>query len=202
VLTCELGKDTLSGMDKTATVDWRTLTPEIWGEPEGTTSDSANDVELAPAVSQRDMSPPSDGFARIPCLAGPCKHFLEISQVTGLVKGKTVTIETRRRYRFCRLLNEESGTMTLHEFTFRYCTKYAPPLLSLDGWAWKVKSSHLLMKAALRDHVTPSPALLILHTLFRKGVKMGLLTPPMDHDSLDDAASYDDTDSTQEGDHR
>ncbi len=206
-LTPVVGRSSLSGMSNSESTDWRSmLPPNMWNgnDPEATPPSNVGSPSDAPmgaaaGVKQEDMSPPSDGFARIPCLAGPCKHFMEIAQVTGLVRGENVDIETRRRYRYCRCLTEESGTMTLHEFTFRYCTNYAPPLLSLDGWAWKIKSSHLLMKAALRSRVTPSLKLKALHELFKLGVKHGLLQAPNAHDSLEEAITYDD-DAQEEGD--
>lgn len=201
-LTLGSGRSSLSGMGNSDSTDWRNmLPPNMWNGNDPEAAPQANDIPsiAAKGATQKDMTPPSDGFSRIPCLAGPCKHFMEIAQVTGLVRGENVDIETRRRYRYCRLLSEESGTMTLHEFTFRYCTKYEPPLLSLDGWAWKIKSSHLLMKAALRSRVTPSLRLQALHKLFRLGVEHGLIPAPNAHDSLEEAITYDDSTQEQEG---
>lgn len=104
---------------------------------------------------QADMDPPDDGHSRLPCTEGPCRHAVEVIQVQGFVAGQ----ERRRIYRFCRIAEEEFGTMRMDEIVVRACSAYSPPWWSVAGWRQRLRSAPVQMEAARRHNATPAPLL-------------------------------------------
>lgn len=146
--------------NKQEPMDWRTMplsSPLPWDVADTPPTDQPADEALAGHVLPPDAFPqgvggtcvvqttdeePEGGLAQWPrlcCVVGPCRHYAEIAQVSGVVSG----VEHRTLYRYCRLLTEEGGTMSLRELTIRWCSSYSPPVLSMDGWRHRARMSGL-----------------------------------------------------------
>jgi len=94
---------------------------------------------------------------------GPCRHYSAIGQVLGVVEGR----EHIKEYRYCKVLEECAGTMTLQELTIRYCTNYAPPWLSIAGWQQRLRDAPLQMKSARKFHYRPKRLVTVLYWVNR-----------------------------------
>ena len=119
-------------------------------------------VVTAGAVAT-DIRPEDDGRAALPCLMGPCRYYSTIGQVLGVVSGT----EHIKEYRYCKLLSEFSGTMTLQELTIRFCTDYAPPWWSLSGWWQRLRMAPLQIESASKFHYKAKGLVTILFWLNR-----------------------------------
>lgn len=106
---------------------------------------------------------PEAGWPILCCVAGPCKHYLEIAQVTRVITG----VEHRNLYRYCRLLAEDNGTMALQELTIRSCTGYSPPWYSLSGWRQRLLMISLQIRAARQSGGTITLNMFLLALLAR-----------------------------------
>jgi hypothetical protein len=121
---------------------------EVWeGTPEPPGLDG---VTMAGPVVE-DILDIHDGWPPLPCLAGPCKYYVEIGQVMGVIE----TMEHRKLYRYCTALLEDPGTMPLGELTIRTCSKFTPPLYSLEGWKQRVAMAPLQRRAAIKSDCRP-----------------------------------------------
>lgn len=166
-------------------LDWRNLSlssPLPWDDdvPEDATALNPPGPDMASPVlpggiaagsfgAARLVEPPEEraegeeNWPRLCCIAGPCQHYLDIAQVSQVVGG----VEHRTIYRYCRLLQESSGTMELRELTLRFCSGYKPPLWSIDGWLQRVRMAQLQVIAARRFRGTVPLAIKVLSLLAR-----------------------------------
>lgn len=144
--------------------------PQPYGESVPADGSQGPLQHAPPRPVAADIITTKDDLPRIPCTEGPCRHFVEIAQVQGVVEG----VEHRRLYRFCRLVDEEFGTMRVDELVLRGCTAFDPPTLSPRGWLQKINSSTYHIAAGRRHHYDIPVQVRLLglaHTVLRAASK-------------------------------